>query len=397
MARVLLKPGHVRPVYSGHPWVFRQAIGKIEGNPAAGDEVTVVEPQGRVLGRGFFSHSSAIPVRLFTHEDRAVDASLFRERLQRALQHRAELGLPNAETDAFRLVHGEGDGLPGLIVDVFGDVVAVQLNTSGVKQREGLVFDLLSELLRPRAIIDRTSESAARMENVASGSGVVRGDTALASLRFRELGFEFDLPLSLGQKTGYYLDQRALRARVERLAKGRSVLDAYAFVGSFGLAALRGGATRVRIVDQSAIAVELAAETARKNGLHERAEVVKMDAVRAMEEAANHGTFDLVLCDPPKLAPSRAKLEVALAGYRKVARAACRATTPGGLLVLSSCSSAVPIHELVRALAHGARDANLQATVLEQHIQAADHPVPAAFPEGLYLKSLVARIDLART
>ncbi|MBL8744385.1 MAG: class I SAM-dependent rRNA methyltransferase, partial [Myxococcales bacterium] len=131
MARVLLKAGHVRPVYSGHPWVFRQAIAKIEGNPGPGDEVSVVEPQGRVLGRGFFSQSSAIPVRLFTHEDRSVDASLFRARLTRALKHRAELGLPSADTNAYRLVHGEGDGLPGLIVDVFGDVAAVQLNTSG--------------------------------------------------------------------------------------------------------------------------------------------------------------------------------------------------------------------------------------------------------------------------
>ena len=395
MARVLLKPGHVRPVYSGHPWVFQQAVAKVEGGPAAGDEVTVVEPQGRVLGRGFYSPTSAIPVRLFTHDDRPVDASLFRGRFQRALALRSMLGLPNASTNAYRLVHGEGDGLPGLIVDVFGEVAAVQLNTSGIKRREGLIFDAIHELVSPKAIIDRTSETAARMEGVPAGTGVVRGDVSLDSLRFRELGFEYDLPLSMGQKTGFYLDQRELRARIERLAKGRTVLDAYAFVGSFGLAAARGGATRVRVVDQSAIAVELAAETARKNGLHERMEMVKMDAVAAMESAANHEPFDLVLCDPPKLAPSRAKLDAALNAYRKVARAACRATKPGGILVLSSCSSAVNFHELVRALAHGARDANLRATVLEEQIQAPDHPVPAAFPEGLYLKSVIARIDLA--
>lgn len=397
MARVVLKPGHVRPVYAGHPWVFQQAMASVEGGPLPGDEVEVVDPSGKVLGWGLYSPRSAIAVRMFTRTPRPIDAALFRERIHQAAGLRRTLGLPaDGTTSAYRLVHGEGDRLPGLIVDVLGDVAAVQLNTLGVKRREGVIFDALEELLAPRAILDRTSESAARIEGVEAGKGIVRGDPTLDKVSFVERGFSYELPLTLGQKTGFYLDQRELRARVEALAKGKTVLDAYAFVGAFSLAAARGGATRVLAVDQSALSIELAAELARKAGFAHLIEATKQDALHAMEAASNQGGFDLVLCDPPKLAPSRAKLEAALSAYRKIARAGCRATRPGGMLVLSSCSGAVGVEDLVRALALGARDANLDATVIERHVQAPDHPVPAAFPEGLYLKSIVACIDVLR-
>jgi len=397
MSIVLLKPGHVRPVFAGHPWVFQQAIASLSGGPIAGDDVQVVDPTGKVLGHGLYSPRSAIAVRMFSRTDRPVDAALFRERILRAKRLRESLGLPRlGETNGYRLVHGEGDLLPGLIVDVLGDVAAVQLNTLGVKQREGVIFEALHEVLGPRAILDRTSESAARMEGVQAGSGVVRGDAKVDRLTFMERGFSYDLPISIGQKTGFYFDQRELRARVEAHARGKTVLDAYSFVGAFSLAAARGGARRVVAVDQSAVAVELAAEISRRAGYEKIIETVKQDAVRALDDASAEGGFDIVLVDPPKLAPSRAKLEAALNAYRKIARAACRATKPGGLLVMSSCSGAVAVEDLIRALALGARDANLDATVLERHVQASDHPVPSAFPEGLYLKSVIASVDVVR-
>ncbi|NUP07216.1 MAG: class I SAM-dependent rRNA methyltransferase [Polyangiaceae bacterium] len=394
MARVVLKAGHVRPVFTGHPWVFKQAVDKVEGACDAGDEVVVADGHGNVLGRGLYSPSSAISVRLFTHRDRPIDAALVRDRFHRAVANRRLIGLPDEQTNAYRLVHGEGDGLPGLIVDVLGDVVCVQLNTAGIRRREGLVFDMIDEAVKPRAIIDRTSEAAARIEGVAVGSGVVRGDASIDRLSFRERGFTFAIPLSVGQKTGFYLDQRVLRGRVEALCRGKTVLDAYCFVGAFALAAARGGASRVEAVDQSALACEIAAETVRHNGLSERISVSRQDAVRAMEDAHKKGGFDVVLCDPPKLAPSRAKLEQALTAYRKLCKAACRAAVPGGLVVISSCSGSVGFTELTRALALGARDANLRASILEEHVQAPDHPVPAEFPEGLYLKSIVARVNV---
>ena len=396
MPTVTLKPGHVRPVWSGHPWIFAQAVARIEGGAVAGDEVVVVDPQGNVLGRGLYTPGSAIPVRLYTRSDTPVDAALFRRRIERAVAHRRELGLPSRtpghETDAFRLVHAEGDLLPGLIVDVFGDVAAVQLGTIGVKLREGVIFDALQATIGPRAIIDRTSASAARMEGFTPGSGVVRGDASIDRLRFVERGLKYAIPLSLGQKTGYYLDQRTLRTRVEQLAHGRRVLDLYSFVGTFAMAAARGGAREVVAVDESAVALETAAECARENGLFERIDFVRDDARKALGRASKD-PFDLVICDPPKLAMTRAAKEGALPAYRGLAAAACRATRPGGLLVMCSCSSAVSLDDLTRAVALGALDARMQAVVFDRHFQGADHPVPAAFPEGLYLKSLIVRVE----
>jgi len=398
MPIVTLKPGHVRPVWSGHPWIFAQAIARIEGGAVAGDEVTVVDPTGNVLGRGLYTPRSAIPVRMFTRDDAPIDGALIRRRIERALAHRRDLGLPGGapghETDAYRLVHAEGDGLPSLTVDVFGDVLAVQLNTIGVKLREGVIFDALTAALSPRAILDRTPPSAAKLEGFEPGSGVVRGDPGVDTLSFAERGLRYAIPLTLGQKTGFYLDQRPLRARVEQLARGRRVLDAFSFVGAFGLAAARGGASEVLSVDESAVAVEVGAECARRNGLDGRIRFVREDAKDAFQGASRAGAgFDMVICDPPKLAPSRAARDGALGAYKSLASAAVRAVKPGGLLVFCSCSSAVGIDDLVRALALGAREARLSAVVFDRHFQGGDHPVPAAFPEGLYLKAVIARVE----
>jgi len=397
MPIVTLKPGHVRPVWSGHPWIFAQAIARIEGGAVAGDEVTVVDPHGAVLGRGLYTPRSAIPVRMFTRDDTPIDAALFRRRIERAIAHRRELGLPSAtpghETDAFRLIHAEGDGLPALTVDLFGDVAVVQLNSIGIKLREGLIFDALAATVAPRAIIDRTPANAARVEGFEPGSGVVRGDPSVDALRFVERGLRYQIPLSLGQKTGFYLDQRTLRARIEQLARGRRVLDLFSFVGTFSMGAARGGAAEVVAVDESAVALEIGAECARMNGLADRIRFAREDARKALQGAAQKGKFDLVICDPPKLAPSRAAKEGALGAYKSLAAAACRVTKPGGLLVFCSCSSAVSLDDLTRALALGARESRMQACVFDRHFQGADHPVPAAFPEGLYLKSVIARVE----
>jgi 23S rRNA (cytosine1962-C5)-methyltransferase len=397
VARVSLKPGHVRPIYAGHPWVFQQAVGRVEGGPTAGGEVVVVDPQGRPLGRGLWSPKSAIAVRILsTDVDTKLDGAFFRQRLRRALELRRALDLPGGaagrETTGFRAVHGEGDGLPGLIVDLFGDVACVQLNTIGMRLREGLVYDALLAEIGPRAIVDRTGEVAARMEGFELTPGVVRGDASIDEIAFRERGLEIAVPLALGQKTGFYVDQRPLRGRVEELARGRRVLDAYSFVGAFGLGAARGGASEVTCVDESAAAVTVGAELARRNGVAQRISYVRSDARKFLESASNHGGYDLVVCDPPKLATTQKSRDGALGAYQRLALSACRATKPRGFLVFCSCSGAVSTDDLVRALALGARQANLGAVVLERWSQGPDHPVPAAFPEGLYLKALVAQI-----
>jgi 23S rRNA (cytosine1962-C5)-methyltransferase len=384
-------------VWTGHPWVFAQAIAQIQGGAVSGDEVIVVDPRGTLLGRGLYTPRSAIPVRMYTRDDSPIDGALFRRRIERAIAHRRDIGLPYTaaghETDAYRLIHAEGDELPGLVVDMFRDIATVQLTTAGVKKRQGIIFDALCASLPIRAIIDRTPLALAQLEGFEPGSGVVRGDVTVDRLSFVERGLKYDLPLSLGQKTGFYLDQRPLRTRVEQLAHGRRVLDVFTFVGTFAMAAARGGAKEVRAVDESANAIEVAAECARQNGLLDRIRFARADARKALREASQEGGFDLVICDPPKLAPTRASKDGGIGAYRALAHAACRALRPEGLLVLCSCSRAVSLDDLARALAIGAREANMRAIVFDRHFQGADHPVPAAFPEGLYLKSLIARLE----
>jgi 23S rRNA (cytosine1962-C5)-methyltransferase len=282
--------------------------------------------------------------------------------------------------------------MPGLVVDRLGDCLAVQLGTIGMKHREGLVFEALESLLKPRAILDRTSTQAAKAEGFEPASGVVRGED-VGVIEMKERGAQYRLPIELQQKTGFYFDQRPLRGRVEQLARGRRVLDTYSYVGAFALAAARGGASEVVAVDESALAVEIGAEHAELNGLGNRIVFAKEDARRALQEAANAGGYDLVIVDPPRLAPTRGSRDKALVAYTRLAENACRATKPGGLLVFCSCSAAVDLSALTRALATGALRANLQATVLERWFQGPDHPVPAAFGEGLYLKALVARVE----
>jgi 23S rRNA (cytosine1962-C5)-methyltransferase len=392
MPTVRLKPGHVQPVWAGHPWVYAQAIDAVDRGTTAGDEVSVIDPRGNLLGRGFFSPGSAIPVRLLVRDAKTqIDDTFFRERFQRAIALRASFGLPSVQTTGFRLVHAEGDGVPGLVVDRYGDVLVVQFGTVGMKQREGLLLDALGSVVAPTAIVDRTSHQTAKMEGFEPSSGVSRGADVKA-LEFTEHGLRFRIPLELGQKTGFYFDQRSLRARVEELARGKRVLDAYAFVGAFAIAAARGGASEVIAVDESALAVEVGAACAAMNGVSDRVRYVKGDARRVLADA--NGTFDLVIADPPRLAPTRGAREHALLAYAKLAENACRAVRSGGSVVLCSCSAAVDLAALTRALATGATRANVEAIVLERWFQGVDHPVPAAFGEGLYLKALIARIEV---
>ncbi len=392
-AAVVIKAGHVQPVWAGHPWVFAQAIERIEGGAAPGDEIMVRDARGNVLGRGLYSPASAIPVRLFTRDaSTPIDGALFASRIARAIARRKIVGLPSAETSAVRLVHAEGDDLPGLVVDQLGDVIAVQLGTIGLKRREGVILDVLSKLLSPRAILDRTPLTHAKTEGFNPTHGVLRGDPKIDAFEFTERGLKFKIPFSLGHKTGFYVDQRPLRARIEELSRGLRVLDTYSFVGAVALSAARGGAREVHAVDASAPALEIGAECAALNGLSERVSFERADAVEVLNQAGRQGGYDLVICDPPKLAPSRAAKARAVDSMRKLSASGCRATRPGGLLVVCSCSAAIGMNELTRAVALGARDVGAHALVLERFFQGPDHPVPAAFPEGLYLCSLLVEV-----
>jgi len=393
VAQVTIKAGHVRPIWAGHPWVYAQAVERVQGGAAPGDVVDVLDPQGKWLGRGLYSPNTAIPVRIYTRvQSQDLSLALLEQRIAAAVKRRQVCGLPSQRTNAFRVVNGEGDDFPGLVVDKYGDTVVVQISTLGVKLRDPGILDAIERQLRPRCILDRTSERTARGEHFTVKRGIVRGAQDLRELEFSERGFQYAIPLDLGQKTGYYLDQRSLRGRIEQLAQGRSVLDVFSYVGPFTLAALRGGATRVTAVDSNPLAMEVAAQVAARNGFAGRIVYQHDDAFEALNRAGRSGDYDLVICDPPKIAPSKSASMQALKYMRSIAAASCRAVAHRGQLVLCSCSAALGLGDLTRSLALGARDVNATARVLERWYQGPDHPVNAAFPEGLYLSAVIAEI-----
>ncbi|MDX2055139.1 MAG: class I SAM-dependent rRNA methyltransferase [Polyangiaceae bacterium] len=389
MQEVQIKPGHVQPIWAGHPWVFAQAMVPPKQPLEAGAEVLVVDSEGKPLGRGLYSPSSALRVRLFTRDPaEALDEKLLRVRLERALTVRRSYGLPSAETNAFRWIYAEGDQLPGLIVDVFGETAVVQFGTVGMAQRRELVLKALTNTLPLRAVVEQSSAFAAKTEGFEALRGVIFGEASSATLRFKERGFNYEVPESLAQKTGFYLDQRPLRDRVEALAKGRRVLDLFSYVGSISLAAKRGGAERVLAVDSSEPALTVLKENAERNRLG--IDTLLGDANEVVRNLRGKERFDLIICDPPKLAPRRSARVPAEKLMRRLVRDCSELLTPGGILIVSSCSAALDINTLTRTLALGARDAGHNATVLERVFQGADHPVPAAFSEGLYLSSVIS-------
>lgn len=390
-ATIVLKPGRAKPLWLGHPWLFSQGIARVDGEARSGDLVRVVDPEGRTVGTGLYHADSNIAVRMVARGDEAADDGLFARRIERAVALRRRLGLPSARTDAFRLVNAEGDGLPGLNVDVYRDVVTVQVTSLGVERRLPLVVDALRAALSPRAIVRVGAGAGAEREGLTGQPGLLDGALE-GDVEFVENGLRQSIDPRAGQKTGAFLDQRENRARVASMAAGARVLDLFTYLGGFALNALAGGARSAVAVDLSARAIERTRRHAAWAGFEDRLEAVEQDCIKYLEQTAAR-SFDLVVCDPPKFAPGRGALEAALKGYRRLNALAMRAAADGALLVTASCSQAVDLETFERTLASAAEDAKRRLTLLEVWFQGADHPLPLAFREGRYLKVVLCRVE----
>jgi 23S rRNA (cytosine1962-C5)-methyltransferase len=366
----------------------------MDGSAEPGDLVDVVDPQGKWLGAGFYSPDSALAVRILSREPgRAVDEAFFRERLEQAALMRTRLlGLPRADTTGYRLVHAEGDGLPGLIIDVYGQAATLQLLTIGMKRRQAEILRALRAVTGVTTIIEMPSREHQDQEGFRVEPQVVLGDT-LSELAFRERGFEHRLPFAGAQKTGFYFDQRDNRARLEGMCQGMRVLDLCSYVGAFTLAAARGGASEIVAADRSEWALEIAKLACERAGFEAHTSFVKGELKSLLPQMLARGeTFDIVVLDPPKLAHSARQLERARTMYRLWNSQAVRLCRPGGLLVSCSCSGAMQSLDFVRTIALAAADVACSATLLALGEQAPDHPTPAAFQEGRYLKAAFVRV-----
>lgn len=382
---VRLVRGRARPFWHGNPVVFSGAIESVQGSPAAGDAVEVRDHDDRVIGWGFFNPASSYRVRIVRLAREATlpedPPGLVLARVRAAANLRQSLGLPGPGIDAWRLLNSEGDGLSGVTVDVYGPVAVVQVSARWAQVHRTLIEAALREVQGPEEVVFRSVASVRREEGLEPDPPVAPG----APVEVMEHGIRYALDPRQGQKTGFYLDQRDNRDLVRTLASGRRVLDAYCFTGGFALNAAAGGATEVLGVDSSGPAIQAARRNAEANG--RVVEFREGDALAAME--ASPGEWDLVVCDPPKLAAGRAELEAAFPRYLRVNRAAIAAVRPGGILVTCSCSGAVRRDPFLDLLRDAAALAGRTLTVTHVRGAAPDHPVHPAWPEGEYLKCVV--------
>jgi 23S rRNA (cytosine1962-C5)-methyltransferase len=392
-AKVVLRRGRARPLWFGHPWVYANAVDRVEGQAEPGSVVSLLDHDGRFIGRGIYNSRSQIPVRLLTRTDEPIDAAFFIRQLGVARNLRAALGLPSALTTAYRLVNSEGDGFPGLVVDVFGDAAAMQVSTLGMAVWREEIADALAEVLAPASLYEVAAGSFAEVEGFIAETRVVRGD-ARAQVACLEDGIHLEAEPLVGQKTGLFLDQRPSRMRVGQLvaaapSKRARVLDCYAYNGGFALQAARAGAGEVTAVDSSTRAVARIETHAQANDC--RIQAVESDAFRFLETATPH-SYDLVVIDPPKFARARKDLEAATKGYERLNALALAVCAKDAILVTCSCSQIIGPVELERIVAAAARQAGREVRIVERQEPGPDHPLPPGFTEGQYLKVLFAYV-----
>lgn len=393
---VYLLPGKDKPVRQRHPWIFSGAIGRTHGDLTPGAAVDVYDAAGEWLARGYANPRSQIVVRILTWtRDEPLDADFWRRRLAAAAAARADLAADPA-TNAYRLVYAESDGLPGLIVDRYGDWLVVQFLTAGVEAQRDLLIRLLADLFEPAGIVDRSDVTVRRQEGLSLRSGVAWGRPPPADLTILENGHRFQADLLAGQKTGFYVDQRANRQIVASYARGRRVLNAFSFTGAFGVYALAGGAVHVTNVDSSHEALVAAEANLRLNGFDPdvQAEAIVGDVFQVLRAFRDEDRqFDLVILDPPKFARSKAELDGAARGYKDINLLGLKLLASGGLLATFSCSGLVTA-DLFQKIVFGASvDAGRDAQIIARLGQGPDHPIRLSFPESEYLKGLLCRVS----
>jgi 23S rRNA (cytosine1962-C5)-methyltransferase len=387
---IRLLPGRDRRVKAGHPWAFSNEIAM---NPDAralppGAPVRLEGDDGVRHGTWLFNPHSLIAARRLDRDPAAaVDAAWLRARLGTALALREKL----FATPFYRLVHAEADGLPGLIIDRYGDALALQANTAGMEALTPLIVEALEDLLSPRLIVARNDASVRTLEGLAEETGVLLGEAG--PVLAEEGGLRFGVDLLGGQKTGWFFDQRENRDRVAKLAAGGTMLDAFCHTGGFGLRAAAAGATQVTLLDRSAHALELAYETAKANGLGERVIGRRAEAMEELERLGNAGVrFDVVVADPPAFAKQRKDQPNALRAYAKLARMAATLVAPGGFLFIASCSHHVAPSEFAESVIWGLGRAKRDGKLLFQGGAGPDHPVHPLLPESAYLKAMLFQL-----
>jgi 23S rRNA (cytosine1962-C5)-methyltransferase len=385
---LILKPGREKSLKRHHPWIFSGAIAKVEGQLKLGDSVALQSADGVFLGVAAYSPDSQIRARVWDWTPRDIDAAFFAERIRHAAALRQA-----AADEGVRLIHGESDGLPGVVADRYADSVVLQLLSAGAERWRGAIADALAALPGIARVIERSDADVRELEGLPSQSGLLRGEAAAGPLTVREHGLEFAVDAEQGHKTGFYLDQRDNRGLLRGLAKGKAVLDCFCYSGGFALNALAGGATSVTAIDSSGPALAAAQANAARNRLS-GAEWLEADVFQSLRKFRDAGRkFDLIVLDPPKFAPTAAHAEKAARAYKDINLLAFKLLNTGGRLMTYSCSGGVSPDLFQKIIAGAALDAGVDARIEHWLHASADHPVVMNFPEGEYLKGLVLQVQ----
>lgn len=390
----ILKPGREKSVLRHHPWVFAGGLKTLEGQPQPGEPVLVRTAAGAGMGWAAYSPQSQIALRFWTfNAELPVTRALLQERLQNALVARQALQ-QTPQLTAYRLVNAESDGLPGLIVDRYGDFLVCQFLAAGAEFYKATVVELLAALQPCRGIYERSNVEIRKKEGLPLQAGGLWGELPPEQLVIEELGAKYVVDIYRGHKTGFYLDQRDNRYLMQRYAAEREVLNCFAYTGGFTVRALQGGAQRVVNIDTSGSALGWIAEAVSLNGLSSAAlENVEGDVFRVLRQYRDNGQFfDVVVLDPPKFADSVGQLDRATRGYKDINLLAFKILRPGGHLFTFSCSGAISPDLFQKIVAGAALDSGREARIIHRLTQGVDHPVALNFPESEYLKGLVCQV-----
>ena len=390
MANVILKPGREKSVLRRHPWIFSGAIHHADENIASGSTVDVLSSDKKLLARASYSPTSQIRARVWMFENEVVNKEFFRKRIRSSIVSRSKFQV-SGQSNASRLIYAESDGLPGLIVDRYDDVLVFQSLTTGSEYWKDTFADILLEETGLTTIYERSDADVRELEGLEPKVGLLRGDLSSFVFPIIENHLKFNVNFQSGHKTGFYLDQQMNRLRVREISKDKDVLDCFCYTGGFTVNSLAGGAKSVLSVDSSADALELCRENIALNDLpldkHTSLEGDVFQLLRKFRDEVR--SFDMIILDPPKFAPTAAHAEKATRAYKDINLLAFKLLRPGGILVTFSCSGGVDAGLFQKIVAGAALDAGVEAQIIQHLSQASDHPVSLHFPEGAYLKGLI--------
>ncbi|MEB6081885.1 MULTISPECIES: 23S rRNA (cytosine(1962)-C(5))-methyltransferase RlmI [Serratia] len=392
--RLFLAKGREKSLLRRHPWVFSGAVQRVEGKALSGETIDILDSQGKWLARGAYSPESQIRARVWTfQQDEEINIDFFIRRLQQAQSWRGWVAQRDG-LDGYRLIAGESDGLPGITIDRFQNFLVLQLLSAGAEYQRPALLSALQHCYPECSIYDRSDVAVRKKEGLPLAQGPVLGDLPPELLPITEHGMKLLVDIQQGHKTGFYLDQRDSRLAARNYSAGRRVLNCFSYTGAFAVSALMGGCAQVISVDTSQAALDIAKQNVELNKLDlNKAEFVRDDVFQLLRNYRAQGEkFDLIIMDPPKFVENKNQLASACRGYKDINMLALQLLNPGGILLSFSCSGLMPTDLFQKILADAAVDAGRDVQFIEQFRQAADHPVIATYPEGLYLKGFACRV-----